>query len=325
MNNENVPLIDAQAKQQTTTINEVPLSDPVKKDPTHSVRISFDCDYYSLTWASLRVSAFMKNIEDIDCQKVVHHTKTLRGQSIYLLPQDYFAIYFDFIIFMLMISVTLFCVVRQVIIDDEYIEGTAFIITARIIAMFFAVKRLTPEVISGYSKYLYTLSNKKDFTYQGFAKFVAICQIFNACASLAAILFFLCAADKFSVLLTNFCGLCVLAELDDWIGNVIMNSRLSDEKNASSRELMDLEDLNSKMNVFQKMAMINVVEDLSILINSNSVDEMHWSIRYFLFINSYLDWNIILPLLTIPSSYLIPIMTNSIRTIVHSTGYKDSS
>lgn len=71
--------------------------------------------------------------------------KELRGQKIYLLPADYFYLYLRFIIFMLMLAITIILVVRNVVIDDDYKEGSFAVIGCRIILMIFAMKSLTPE------------------------------------------------------------------------------------------------------------------------------------------------------------------------------------
>lgn len=291
------------------------------KDPTTFKKISIGGDYYSLTWACLKVKLF--------------ENKTLRGEKIYLLPQDYFNLYFEFVFFIIMLALTIILVVRNVVLDDVYKEGSLSIILCRIILMIFAMKSLGPEFNTGYAKYLCALKRRKMFTYPGFAQFVGLCQIINASIALFGILFFVCTADEFGELLTNFSGLCILTELDDWIGDMIITNKLQDddypeddkdddeetladkaERRMRTEERrknnFDLKDLNERLSVVQKMAMIED-EDLNIYVNETLTENAHWTVVWVDSINKIIPWQFIVPILTLPISYLMPYITERIR------------
>lgn len=57
-----------------------------------------------------------------------------------------------------------------------------------------------------------------------------------ASVNLIAIIFFVCMADEFIDPVTNFAGLCVLSELDDWIGDLINKCKPSGAETLSSEE-----------------------------------------------------------------------------------------
>lgn len=270
------------------------LKEGEKLDPLKFKKITLGEDYYSLTWACLKTNLFSKK-------------EYLKGK-IFLLPSDYFSLYFDFIIFMLMLSLTIILVVRNVVIDDVYVEGTVAIIVCRIILMVFAMKKLTPEFRTGYAKYIYSFIKRKEFTYPGFAQFVGICQVVCAGIALIGVLFFVCTADQFGELLTNFSGLCILSELDDWLGSCIVLNKIDFEKQDLSE--IELEDVNDRLSVIQKMALIDD-EDLEILIDDDVTENCHWIILYFDKINKIIPWDYIIPLFAVFMSVLMPYIKQS--------------
>lgn len=309
-NNLKEKLIYENQYMNAPLVYETTVEDGSPKDPLLFKKISLGSDYYSLTWACLKVSLFKD--------------KELRGQKIYLLPADYFYLYLRFIIFMLMLALTIILVVRNVVIDDVYKEGSFAVIGCRIILMIFAMKSLTPEFKTGYSKYLYSVRHRSEFTYPGFAQFVGLCQIVCAGIALVGVLFFVCTADEFGELLTNFSGLCILSELDDWLGDMILTSKLQDEaleeideddddltkknklaRNANIRNECNTRDLNERMNIMQKMAMIED-EDLEIFIKDDISANCHWIIVWFDKINKIIPWDFLIPLSAIPISYGMP-------------------
>jgi hypothetical protein len=284
------------------------------RDPLQMKKISVGCDYYSLTWACLKFKLF----ED----------KYIRGQKIYLLPADYFSLYFQFVLFIIMLAITIILVIRNVIIDDLYLEGTVSIIICRIFLMCFAMQKMGPEFSTGFAKYLYVVNNGSEFTYPLFAKFVGLCQVVNAAIAIIGVLFFVCTADEFGRLLTCFSGLCVLTELDNWLGNMILfchrikddsiqtiednddeetiiKKQKSNEMTLKIRKLYNLSNLNEKLGVLEKMALIEE-GDLCIFVNQTISENQHWMITWFENINSVVPWDIIIPLMTIPLSYLMP-------------------
>lgn len=302
-------------KEELTTNFEISLSEGKSKDPLKMKKISIGCDYYSLTWACLKYKLF----ED----------KYIRGEKIFLLPADYFHLYFEFVVFILMLAITIVLVIRNVVIDDTYREGGIAIIGCRIILMIFAMQSIGPEFSTGYAKYLYTVHHKQEFTYPSFAKFVGLCQVVNAGIAITGVLFFVCTADDFGSLLTCFSGLCVLTELDDWLGDMILfchkvkdddypqdnsdddeetikKNQKTRENTMRQREQFNLKDLNERLSVLEKMAMIEE-GDLVIYVSETINEENQpWFITLFDKINSTIPWDIILPLMTIPLSYLMP-------------------
>ncbi len=182
----------------------------------------------------------------------------------------------------------------------------------------------------GYAKYIYAIRHKNDFTYVGFAKFIALCQLLVASLTVFAIMLFVCTADQFSSLLTNFSGLAVLAELDDWIGDMILynhikNEQLPDESDNSEeankeRERLtkkwadyDNEDLNERMTILEKMSLIDADNDLTINYVDTVPENAHWIVYYLDKISRVLPWDLICGFSTIPMSYLLPIITNYVR------------
>lgn len=307
-------LLNGEEKDNSNANFEISPTEGKTKDPLQMKKISIGCDYYSLTWACLKFKLF----ED----------KYIRGEKIYLLPADYFHLYFEFVIFILMLAVTIVLVIRNVVIDDTYMEGSLAIIGCRIILMIFAMQSIGPEFSTGFAKYLYAMNNKSEFTYPSFAKFVGLCQVINAGIAIFGVLFFVCTADDFGSLLTCFSGLCVLTELDDWLGDMILfchrikddeypqddqnddeetriNNQRIRETTLKQRDQYNLKDLNERLSVLEKMAMIEE-GDLVIYVNETVSENQHWIITWFEKINSIVPWEIILPLMTIPLSYFMP-------------------
>lgn len=304
---------DMEKDPQATSI-EVSPTEGKSRDPLHVKKISLGSDYYSLTWACLKYKLFEE--------------KYIRGEKIFLLPSDYFHLYFEFVVFILMLAITIVLVIRNVVIDDTYMEGSVAIIGCRIILMIFAMQSIGPEFSTGFAKYMYTVNNKSEFTYPGFAKFVGLCQVTNAGIATFGVLFFVCTADDFGSLLTCFSGLCVLTELDDWLGDMILSCHKikdddypEDEADDSEdvlaekqktrqntlklREGFNLKDLNERLGVLEKMATIEE-GDLTIYVTETFEENQIWIIKFCEKINSYAPLEIILPLMTIPMSYCMP-------------------
>jgi len=296
-------------------ILEVEATQTSGRDPRNAKKIALNTDYYTLTWACL--------------QKHIYDRKKIRGVLINLLPVDYFNLYLEFLAFSIMIFATLILVIREAVLYDEYIEGTFDIIIYRCILMVYALVSMGPEFEDGYAKYLYTLKNPTLFTYPGFAKFVALDQLINAGVTLTTVLFFVCTADTPADLLTNFSGLCVLSELDDWIGEAILAnqvvrkkyylSKYEEEekeiyrkKNEVVNSKYDLKQLNERLNVIEKMSLLEE-EDLVIFFNEKVTESAHWTIKYFDYINKIVPWYALIGLSTIPLSYGMPFFTTHAR------------
>ena len=184
-----------------------------KNNPLEYHKLCLNTDYYSITWTALRKMQFIGisfNFEDI-----------------YLLPSDYFWIYINFISFFTLLLLTIFLLVKEALINDKYKNSGWLMYILRITLVVLAQRKLLPEFNQGYCKLLYTLQKKREFTHPGFAIFVSICQMFVVSANLISIIFFICMADEYIQPITNFSGLCVLSELDDWIGDLIMSYQLN--------------------------------------------------------------------------------------------------
>lgn len=294
---------------------EILVTDGKLYDPCNSKEITLNSDYYTLCWVCLKKDLF-KN-------------KKINSVDISLLPKDYFQLYFEFLFFIILILVSLLLVMREAIVDDVYVEGSLDIIIFRVILMYFAIISLSPEFKDGYAKYLYTLKHDSEFTYAGFARFVGFCQILNAAVTTVAILFYVCTADEFAELLTNFSGLAVLAELDDWIGEMILYNHIDnvqlpegdDEKSKAKRDVLlkrwasyDIDGLNERMSILEKMSLINADTDLAVSFNERITEQAHWTIYYFDKVNKFIPWEFIFGVATIPMSYYMPIITQKFRS-----------
>lgn len=295
---------------------EVLCTDPNKKDPLNAKKISLNPDYYTLTWVCLQNDIFKK--------------KKIRGVQMSLLPVDYFTLYLEFLFFSLTMVITLLLVIREAVLYDVYKEGSIDIVIERGILMVYALILMGPEFEDGYAKYLFTLKNPDQFTYPGFAKFVALDQLINAAVTLTTVAFFVCTADTAGDLLTNFSGLCVLSELDDWIGQAIlydqvvrkkyyMEDDMKEEEKIERREQnrlvnlkYDTQNLNERLNVNEKMSLIEE-EDCLINFNEKVTQTAHWTVRYFDSINQVIPWHALIGLFTIPLSYGMPVITNHMR------------
>ena len=251
------------------------------RDPINARKICLNNDYYSLTWVCLKKNIF-KN-------------KNIRGEQIVLIPRDYFSLYFQFLIFCACVLVSLTLVLRESILDDVYIVGTPTILICRVILVAYALISMSPEFSEGYAKYFYTSKHQHEFTFPGFAIFVGLMQIICAGVTMTTVAFYVCTADYFGELLTNFSGLCVLAELDDWIGEMIgynsiqkddeikINKIDNDEDGKDDIDYSDLfitENLNDRLSVMEKMSLIDKDVDLELYYNERITNTSHWIVKY---------------------------------------------
>lgn len=191
---------------------EIDFEEGFKNNPLEYSKLCLNSDYYSITWTALRKMQFI-GIK-------------YNGVDIYLIPSDYFWIYINFISFSILMLITIFLLVKEALVDDIYKNSGYLMYILRIFLVMLAQRKLLPEFNQGYCKLLYALQNKREFTHPSFACFVAICQMFVVCTNLLAIIFYICMADQFIEPITNFSGLCILSELDDWIGESIMSYNL---------------------------------------------------------------------------------------------------
>jgi hypothetical protein len=279
------------------------------RDPCNARKINLNTDYYSLTWACM--------------QKTIFKNKQIRGEHIELIPRDYFVLYAQFLLFCSAVMVSLLLVIRESILSDNYVVGSTAIIVCRIILIFYAMVSMGPEFSEGYAKYFYTSKHQSEFTFPGFAIFVGIMQIILAATTMATVAFYVCTANYFGELLTNFSGLCVLAELDDWIGNMILNNsiQLDDHTRDGNvdeniRDLYKTNNLNERLSVMEKMSLIDGDTDLVLYYNERVSTKASWIIYYIDNINRVIPWSVIVPILLIPLSFYMPRISRSLRPYV---------
>ena len=279
------------------------------RDPCNARKMNLNTDYYSLTWVCMKKSCFKD--------------KEIRGENIDLIPRDYFVLYAQFLIFCSAVLVSLFLVIRESILSDNYVVGTPIIIFCRIILVFYAMVSMGPEFSEGYAKYFYTSKHMHEFTFPGFAIFVGIMQIVLAGVTMATVCFYVCTANYFGDLLTNFSGLCVLAELDDWIGEMILNNsiQLDDytrdgDINEEKRELYETYNLNQRLSVIEKMSLIDGDNDLLLYYNERVSVRAPWIIFYIDGINRIIPWNVIIPTLLLPLSHYMPHISRALKQYV---------
>jgi hypothetical protein len=297
-----------------------------ERDPLELKRLSLPADYYSLTWTALKKSQFLG--------------AKFHGIDIYLLPSDFFWIYINFLFFFIFIFLSIILLIKEALMDDVYVDAGVEMYILRVIIVAFCQRLILPEFTQGYYKLIYSLQKKKEFTHPGFANFVALCQMFVSVSALTAIIFFVCMADEYIDPITNCSGLCVLNELDDWIGDAIMSHKLDGleavdrktrEENyakikvefehnpaehehevAKSDGEFDLDMINERLPLVNKLALVED-DDLIIDIDDRIELNTYVVIVYIEKIVSLLPWDKIIPLLTIPIGMYMPTITSYIR------------
>lgn len=297
------------------------------KDPLELQKLSLPSDYYSLTWCALKKSQFVG--------------ASIYGVDVFLIPSDYFWIYINFISFALLLLLTVILLVKEALMDDVYVEAGWKMTILRVILVAFAQRKLLPEFTCGYVKLLYSLRNRKEFTHPEFANFVALCQMFTASITLLAIVLFVCMADTYIDPVTNFSALCVLSELDDWIGEMIMSHKLKGCETLTKEERdkifyekltdhehnpdevhhhdeendeYDITEINSRITLINKMALITD-DDLEVEIDEAVFVNTHWAILELEKIIKIIPWSYVIPLATIPISYALPYLSYVLRTV----------
>lgn len=278
-------------------------------------KITMFTDFYSLVWMSTKLNQF-NGIE-------VH------GVPIFLNHSDFFNIYMAFTLFVISLVLTMFLLIREVLLNYEYKEGTYFMIVLRMILINFGQRLIGVEFKQGYLKLAYTLNHKKMFAYPLFAYFIAASQMIAAIISILSIFLWICMADQYIQPVSGFAAFAVLTCLDDWIGEAIMKSKVvgavnkkkmgldqDDEefpctchcKNLKhvTSEVYDLENLNDKLSLFQKMALMDTAEGFDVIVNDEKYKGINLYEEYFAKIVKWKKWNYVLPILVIPASILMP-------------------
>jgi hypothetical protein len=268
--------------------HEVEVRDGEKRDPLKIQNIQLAEDFYALTWTALRDQ----------CWK----DKSVRGVEITLNGSDYFWLHMNFVMFVVILLLTVVLLLYEVFTNDVYADAGVPIMILRITLVGFAQKNLSPEFYQGLSELRFTMRNPAVFSHPGFAAFIAICQISVAAFVVFGIILFVCMADEALDLVIDFAGLSVLAELDDWLGEVIMAEKVKVE--SEDNEEFDLEGLNSRMTIWDKLALVDE-EDLKIVDDQNFIDNAPWHLRCFSWLVFSLPWQFILPLLTLPINWIL--------------------
>ena len=311
-NNKNEPLLDKQKNEEEDTclVENVENVKSKNLNPLDSYLISLSKDFYTLTWCCIKKKAFCSVKEDDSGNQILDDSNTLRGVRIFLLPHDYFMLYFHFIIFVAMIIISYLCIIKEQVLNDEYKEGSLYIIICRIILTFCVYIKLGKEFKLGWSKLEYTINNKDQFTYYQFAIFVSLFQSVSAAIAFICIMVAVCLNDTISSLVFSFSALVVLTELDDWLGNAILADKIKRDKGdvqgkeAKKRSMYELENLNGRMSILENMAMIDE-SNFEILVDGDLTNS-HWIFKYLDYICSVIPFQIVIPLLTIPLSVYLP-------------------
>ena len=226
---------DEESEESNNQYTEIPVTTEnkvAKKDPTTYKKIALDLDFYSQTWYAIKKETF----EDI----------TIRGVKISLLPQDYFSLYIQFIIFVCLILVSIILIVQEALIDDVYVEGDFHLTLLRMMLVIFTQMNLGHELEIAYAKFLYPIINKNEFYHPNFAIFIGFCHCLVCITTILGLLVFICMADEFADPVINFAGITVLSELDNWVGDAIMTLRISKD-NLDNHKILDPIEMSKKV------------------------------------------------------------------------------
>lgn len=303
-------------------------------DPTECKEISLGTDFYSLTWYSIKKGTF--------------NGKYIRGVKIYLLPQDYFWLYINFFTYVIALLLSVVLLIQEALIDDIYIEGDWQMDLLRIFLVVMTQINLSAELELAYAKFLYPIVNPDQFYHPTFAVLIGFSHIMICCVTMLGLIMFICMADEFADPIINFSGICVLVELDDWIGDAIMSTKIErdrldrkyeeEEKDIENdnwlasktfdiseetkkrfdkilkaRTKYNTKNINENLSIISKMSLITE-GDLVINIDEKLYTNAPFYIVLVEKLVSIVPWKIVLPLSTIPISYALPYFTVKIRT-----------
>lgn len=285
-------------------------------NPLDSYKISLNTDFYTLAWCCIKKKAFCSIKVDETGNQILDDSNTIKGERIYLLPEDYFMLYFHFLVFISTIIISFTCILKEQAFNDEYVEGSLFIIICRIILTFFVYLLLGKEFKQGWGKLEYTINNRDQFTYIKFAIFIAIFQVISASIAFICIVISVCLNGTITDLLFNFSALAVLTELDDWLGSAILAKKIKKdtEDSKSGNKIKNeryVENLNERMGILDKMAIIDD-SNYEIIVNGD-LSKSHSIFRYIDIITSHIPFQILIPFLTIPLSIYLPQYSKFVR------------
>jgi hypothetical protein len=287
-------------------------------------KISLGIDYYSLTWIAIEKKTF--------------NNMYIRGQKIDLLPQDYFSLYFYFLVFISALGITIILLIKEALLDDVYVEGSYQIILLRMLLVIFTQMNTGEEIELAYAKFLYPLINRGKFHHPAFASFIGFCHLLMCVTSIIGLIFFICMADEFADPVINFAGITVLIELDNWVGDAIKSMDIqqddldilvrdddedkTEENNEDNRSMIakaiksrgkfKLKYLNENLSFKHKLALIQE-NQLEITIDETINHHAPWYIVILEKLFTLIPWWIVLPLSTYPLSIMLPTITDHLR------------
>ncbi len=294
------------------------------------LKVNLRTDYYTLTWAALRNDQFIGT--------------SIKGKNIFLTPANFLSLYSYFIIFISSMILTIFLLLRNMILNDEYFIGDIPMILLRMILAGFAHKLLSAEYMEGYYKFKYTLNNPQEFAHVGFALMIGIAQMIVITISIISIMLWICMADNYIMPISGFAAFSVLACFDDWIGDTILKERIKgvkylkkEEKDEVINKIHEMSYMNFN-NIAMNLHLENKTSGTSLTpkskddefdnddlnnrmtlfqklasINTDELilyisDEDFYDKWYLRVIFNYIDWSLVAALLMIPTSLFMPII-----------------
>lgn len=263
------------------------------RDPLKMKNIVLEEDFYALTWISLKWE--------------IWNEKKIRGQNIFLSPADFFWIHMNFIIFLCLLILTVVLILMEILEERGYSSSNLPIIVLRLTLVCFAQRSLSPEFYQGLFLLRYSTRYPEKFSHYEFAVFVGACQLIVACTCFTGIMLFVCTAEEALDLVVEFAGISIIAKLDNWIGECIMLAKLSSEESEIEEDEYNLKNLNIRMSLSQKMALIED-EDLILVDDQNEIKRAPWILQTIDKIIHALPWSYILPFFTLAFNYLMPLI-----------------
>ena len=224
--------------------------DKVTKDPLKFFEAEVAEDFYALTWCALK--------------KEIWEGKEVYGVPIFLTPRNYLQLKLEFIMFAVLISLTVFIMLYQTFTTKTFQIVSWRLEILRILIVGFAQRLLFPEIHKGTTKFRYAITNPDEFCSPIFAAFVPFWQILMSGVSYCLIVIFMCMSDEALPLVMHFAEVAILIELDDWMGEMIVKE-YPDEGEKPDDVCAD--NLNEEIGLHMKLALVK--EDLHIINDLN--------------------------------------------------------
>ncbi len=260
-----------------------------KKNPLLLQEIELNTDLYALTWSALRCDVW-------------ENLKPFRGEKISLTSGDFCKLMTNFFAFFFLVLVTILVLLYEVFTNNLYMEASWSIVILRIALLGFSQQALQPEFYQALVKLRFSIKNPEKFNHLCFAWIVCWCQLLIATITFFCVLIFVSMADSPLELIMDFGGMMIFAELDDWIGEAIVNDKPNGATDRLPNELFDLDGLNRKMKVTDKLSLIK--DELTLVDDQNYVTSKSCFIISLSHLLDYFPW-VLLPLLTIPMTNIL--------------------